>query len=423
MPFSPTLSDTPTLPEVRSALTEAGDYLNGLRTVDPDERADNWREDVRSAVDVVHLLDGLESALSAQARPVAALGQDGNEGRGGTVGSRVINDDAYVQLRDSHGADSGAATIEVRGSLGTPEYRALVDTTETDDTGGSAFLNYAPAALPPVLRQRRFFIRDLMNVQPTSLPSIPYIREGHADEADADFTTEGTAKNEAAMDWTQDDAIVRKVTAWLPMTTEAIEDAPTLRGYIDNRLSYLVAVREEEAILAGDGIAPNLKGITEFAGLQSQAFVAHPTTATNPDIVQMVALAISKIETVDGDADGVVMRPTDYWTAIAARVANTVEGGEGPYDGRPLQFSPAAAAGVPLWGLPVIRSRSVASGTAIVGAFRQGATLFDRMQTTIKVGNQHSTYFVENKVAVVAESRLALAVHRPDYFVELDLTA
>lgn len=418
MPFSPTLPDRPSLTEVRSALVEAGDYLNGLRAVPDADRGESWRTDVRSTTDVVHLLDGLEASLAAQSEPVAVLGQ--SEGRSlATVGDEVVGSDRYTEARDAHRFGSTHIEIELRGSLGQQrDFRALVDTADE----ALPWLTHAQTALPPVVRQRRLFIRDLMTVLPTTLSSIPYIRENHADEDGAAFTAEGGTKSEVAMDWSQDDAIVRKVTAWLPVTTEVIEDAPTLRGYIDTRLAYLAAVQEEEAIIAGDGIAPNLKGILNFAGLQSQAFVAHPDAASVPDLTVMGANAIAKIENVDGEADAVVMRPTDYWTGVAQRATLRVDGGEGGVGGVPIQFSSAAAAGVPLWGLPVIRSRSCPAGKAVVGAWRMGATLFDRMQTTIRVGNQHSTYFVENKVAVLAESRLALAVHRPDYFVELDLT-
>ena len=75
-----------------------------------------------------------------------------------------------------------------------------------------------------------------------------------------------------------------------------------------------------------------------------------------------------------------------------------------------------------VWGLPVIRTRTgVSQGSAYVGAFRLGATLFDRMQTEIRMGNQHSDFFVTNKIAILAEERVALAVHRPDFFVTATL--
>jgi HK97 family phage major capsid protein len=54
--------------------------------------------------------------------------------------------------------------------------------------------------------------------------------------------------------------------------------------------------------------------------------------------------------------------------------------------------------------------------TAIVGAFGTAAQVFRRSGITVTVSTEHSTYFVENKVAILAEERLALAVYRPNAF-------
>jgi len=126
--------------------------------------------------------------------------------------------------------------------------------------------------------------------------------------------------------------------------------------------------------------------------------------------------AIGKVEAVDGEADGIAIEPTTFWTMVTTRYANQFDGGFGA--GVPYGNPPANP-----WGVPVVRSRAVAANKAIVGSWAMGATLFDRMQTTIRVGNQHSDFFTNNKVAVLAEERVALAVHRPDFFVNCDLTA
>lgn len=414
MPLTLELPDNPSTLEMRSGLEEAGEYLNGLR-----QRRQNGDEvdmaDVRSATDLIHMLDPmLQAAEALEGRgPAAATAGAATDGAFRSVGAQVIDDSGYREFAQEGRSESGAHAVEVRGSLGAqPELRALVTVGETDGTGGSAFLPQAQMALPPIVRQRPIRLRDIMNVQTTGLANVPYIREGHANEDGADFTAEGATKNEVSMDWTQQDAPVRKITAWLPMTTEAIEDAPTLRGYIDGRLVYLIDVAEEEAILAGPGTGVTIRGILNHSGLQEADFDA--------DIVAALGMAIGAVEDHDGAADGVVMRPTDYWTTVTSRHSTQFDGGMAGVSGTALPFT-SQSANLPMWGLPVVRSRSCPADTAIVGAFRQAATLFDRLRTTIRIGNQHSTYFVENKVAVVAEERLALAVHRPDLFVSVPL--
>ena len=39
------------------------------------------------------------------------------------------------------------------------------------------------------------------------------------------------------------------------------------------------------------------------------------------------------------------------------------------------------------------------------------------MQATVRQSDSHDTFFIYNKVAILAEERIALAVHRPDAFV------
>ena len=69
-----------------------------------------------------------------------------------------------------------------------------------------------------------------------------------------------------------------------------------------------------------------------------------------------------------------------------------------------------------MWGLPVALSNTVGLGTALIGAFDSACHLYTRGGVTVEATNSHSTYFVQNLVAMRAESRAALAVFRPTAF-------
>jgi len=109
---------------------------------------------------------------------------------------------------------------------------------------------------------------------------------------------------------------------------------------------------------------------------------------------------------------GIAMNPLDYWDQIAARRSTFFDGKAANQGGAPF----AAPTGT-VWGLPVIRTRALTSLTAIVADWR-GAMIFDRMEATVRQSDSHSDYFVKNKLAILAEERLALAVFRPDFFVK-----
>lgn len=395
--------DRPTAAELRNQLLEAGDRLRELRTQPADARPETWTTDARDAVSLINTLDAeltsIERSAAPEARGPQAAFDDIREAMQ-TAGERVTNRDEFR---------SWAQGGEYR-DFPAVEVRTLLDST-TDGGSPGLLLNPGVPILPRP-RQRRLFVRDLLTVQQTGLASVPYIRELNpaTNETGATAVAEGAPKPEVVMEWEADDAPVRKIAAWIPVTMEILQDAPTLRGYIDTRLAYMLKVREEYQAINGSGTAPNIKGILTFT-TQEQAAVAGDVPAT-------IGQAIGKIENVDGSPDGVAMNPLDFWEAMTSRHATQFDG-DGvtglPYTGPPQGW----------WGLPTVRTRALSQGAAIVADWAMGATLFDRMQTTIRTSDSHDTYFTQNKVAILAEERVALAVHRPDFFVDtvIDTTA
>lgn len=413
--FTPVLPDNPTPVILREQLKAAGEYALGLQKIDHEKRDAKWKSDMRSATDFIMQTDPVLSVMERQApapTPDGPLGNLTPQNRDRqSFGQMFADRDEYRDAGGPGWAASNNVDLEVRGSLfanNGGQFRAITTGAEPD---GGAWLPHAPNPIAPRPRQMRLFLRDVIDVVETGLQAVPYIREVDAAalEYGASAVAEGTAKPEVAMRWDLDEANIRKVAAWVTVTSEVIDDAPTLMGYIDGRLTYLLAVREEYEILNGSGAAPHLKGILQYSDLQTQA--------AGSDDVAGLGLAIGKIENVDGDADAIIMHPLDFWTMITTRQSTQFDGAGTIGVGN--NGAPFVGAPLGVWGLPVIRSRAITRTEALVGSFGMGATLFDRMSTRIVVGNQHSDYFTNNKVAVLAEERVGLAVHRPDYFVKV----
>lgn len=72
-----------------------------------------------------------------------------------------------------------------------------------------------------------------------------------------------------------------------------------------------------------------------------------------------------------------------------------------------------------IWGLQVRVTPMIAEGTALVGAFRPHAQVFRKGGIRVVASTEHDTYFTENKVAILAEERLTLAVYRPLAFCKV----
>ena len=82
-----------------------------------------------------------------------------------------------------------------------------------------------------------------------------------------------------------------------------------------------------------------------------------------------------------------------------------------------LYGDPLQAQRPTLWGLNLALSVSMPQGSYLVGNFSQGCALYDRMQNVLEVSREHASFFVQNMVAILVESRLAVCVFVPTAFV------
>lgn len=402
--------------QAMAAVTRVGE----LRALPTDKRGESFAADFRGARDELNAVDAMHATVTRLLREAAAAEERASDhGRGpkaGTgahdsdgpdtrsLGQRVTDDEAYQAF-----AASGA-----RG--GSVEVRALLTTSSSDTQNAGLFMpRGTPFLSDGAIRRRRLFVRDLLSTGTTGLNSVPYIRETtpSTNETGATTVAEADAKPEVTMQFTSADAPVRKIAGWLPVTSEIISDAPTLRSYIDARLEYMIALREEVQVIDGNGSAPNLTGIRNVTGLQTVKPSSGTAVNTPGDELASIATAIRLVELVDGEADGVAMNPTDFWAMVTRRAD-----GDDHFDVNPFS-SPDA---MNPWGLPPVRTRALSAGTAIVANWFLGATLLVREDTVIRVGDQHSDYFVNNKVVILGEERVALPIHRPDFFVEVTFT-
>ena len=424
MPFAPTLEETPTLAGVRSKLHEAAEYAYGLRAKPADKRGDTYKDDLRSAIDFINEFDAIEQGLAAKVRLDLQTAEEAEraaaKGKGSrglaadlgeqhlrSIGHQVVESDAFTEW--AKGDRSSALTVEVRDPR---EVRNLIGEFTTGNqffTGANSFLPVgSPVISLPSLQRRRMFVRDVLGTGSTNLSSFPYFRELNAttNETGAGMTSEGSAKSEVNLQFDPQDAPARKITAWLPVTDEMVQDAPTLMSYINTRLDYMLLIREEDQELNGNGTASNLRGITQQTGIQTQAAVTGDFPAT-------IGMAIGLVENVDGEADFVVCNPLNYWTATTKRYSTWFDNAGGNTG------APNTANGNITWGLPAIRTRAMTSGKALVGAGKIGATVLDKIGSySIKVADQHNDNFLKNILVVRAEKRVALPVWRPSLFVD-----
>jgi HK97 family phage major capsid protein len=211
---------------------------------------------------------------------------------------------------------------------------------------------------------------------------------------------EGGTYQEAALAFTEQTSLVRKIAVFLPVTDEQLEDEPRIRGIIDNRLPFMVRQRLDSQILVGNGTAPNLRGVINVVGIQTQAKGTDPV----PDAVYK---AIVKVEvTGQALANAVVMHPNDWQDVRLLRTA----------DGLYIWGNPSDAGPERIWGLRVVRAQALTENTGLVGDFANFSELSVRRGIDTQISNSHSTFFIEGKQAIRADMRVALVIYRPAAF-------
>lgn len=253
--------------------------------------------------------------------------------------------------------------------------------------------------------ERALTVRNLLPVGTTTSSMISYAKElvftNNAGPQYSSPNRENVAKPESGITFELANTAVVTLAHWIPASRQVLEDAGMLAGYINNRLMYGLKLEEEDEILNGVGTGGTLDGLMNNA----TAYNRHVTGDQKLDTLLRAMLQVSLSEYM---ADGIMLNPID-WADIQLLKSTT---------GEYIFADPASATTPQAWGRPVVPTNSMTSGDFLVGAFQLGAQIWDREQSTIRVAEQHSDFFVKNMVAILAEERLALAIYRPLSFVK-----
>ncbi|MCP3805380.1 phage major capsid protein [Allokutzneria sp. A3M-2-11 16] len=307
---------------------------------------------------------------------------DGGRGRK-RLGEHFVASQAYKARQGKQGPE---AHIDV-------ELKTLMETgagwaPETTRTG--RLVEFATRPLQVI---------DLIPGTTTNQTAVVYMEETTYTNAAAE-TAEAATYPESALALTEKSSPVRKIATWLPVTDEQLEDEPQAAGYINNRLPNMLRQRLDTQILVGNGTAPNLRGILNTVGIQTQAKGADPT----PDAIYK---AMTKVK-VTGRAmpNAAVLHPNDWQDIRLLRTA----------DGIYIWGSPSEAGPARIWGLPVVEADGITENTGLVGDFANYSELSTRRGIDVQVSNSHSDFFINGKLAVRADMRVALVVYRPAAF-------
>lgn len=248
--------------------------------------------------------------------------------------------------------------------------------------------------------RRNPFILELVNVGTIMSNVWEWVEQKNADGG-AGMTAEGAAKSLADFDLVVASANVKKVTAYIKVTKEMLDDVALMRSEIDQELTELINLKIDDQLLNGTGLTVNLTGInTNATAWAAGAFALGIKTPTKWDVLRT---AINQVRVNLFEPNYIVMHPTDVTGMELSKDTS------GQYIMPPF----AALDGTVVSGIRVVANVGVALDSFLVGDFSKSGVRF-KEGLTINVGYENDD-FTKNLVTILAEARLVQRVKSNHY--------
>lgn len=248
--------------------------------------------------------------------------------------------------------------------------------------------------------KRNPFILELVNVGTIMSNVWEWVEQKNLDGGAA-MTAEGAKKSQADFDLVVASANVKKVTAYIKVTKEMLDDVELMRSEIDQELRELINLKIDDQLLNGTGLTVELSGINQNA--TAWAAGAFALTIPTPNVFDVIRTAINQVRVNLFEPNYIVMHPTDVAKMDLAKAS------DGHYVLPPFISND----GTTVSGIRVVSNTGVTVGNFLVGDFTKYGVRF-KEGLTINVGYENDD-FTKNLVTILAEARLVGRVKSNHY--------
>lgn len=239
---------------------------------------------------------------------------------------------------------------------------------------------------------RRIAAADYFANTTISGNAITYFMQGAYEGAPA-VTAQGAKKPQNSTSFDPTTLPLSKIAAYIKETDEILVDADFLASEVRNSLVYRLGVVEDNTIISA---------------INGTNGILTATVGTDEALADGIISGIMAIKNASAyDASVVIMNPADFLAAMKAKDSNKQYYGGGYFSGA----YGTGAYGIPtaIWGVPVFTSSAVASGSALVAA-REAVKIWRKGGLDVKLYEQNEDDAIHNRVTLIAEERLAVAV-------------
>tara|TARA_R110002012_G_scaffold130421_2_gene282909 strand:- start:607 stop:1866 length:1260 start_codon:yes stop_codon:yes gene_type:complete len=253
------------------------------------------------------------------------------------------------------------------------------------------------------VKERQIKLLDVMSVGSIGSNLREWLYVANEEGVPVGPTAEGALKNQIDFEIIVGSQKVEKITAFITITDEMLDDVEQIQTLINNKLSVKIRKALEQGCYNGSGVSPNLNGIATVAPAFNAGALAN--TVDNPNIVDVLQVASLQIELAEQDmATGIMMNPADVTNLLLAKISST--------DKRYIERLQMIAGQLSFDGIPVIKSTLISAGEFLMGDFSK-ASLDYRQGVTIEVG-YNADNFVKNYKSIRAELRAVCYVEHND---------
>jgi len=296
-------------------------------------------------------------------------------------------------------------------------FRAYNDNQTVGELDGEASPNYFDETLTlvdPTIREgyrRPLTIWNLFGHEMTDKDSVAWYTEGAFDGSAAMTAEAGAFAQVHVNDPVRHAAELKKVTALWKQSDEILTDAPRFVSHVNARAGYNLDIVVEDQLVAGSGVGNNITGLVNTSGIASKS-----AAAFNMDFIESLLDARTSIRkaTPNFNVDTLLLADEDYDTLMKLKnnADQYVLGGPTGF-----VYGQGVTIGRNLWNtITMVPTPALTSGTAILGAFKAGATVYEHVSGRRFDTGYDGTDFSHGLVTFRAYQRFVLAVEYPAAF-------
>ncbi len=247
-------------------------------------------------------------------------------------------------------------------------------------------------------------VRDMVPVGTTNSDVVRYVTESAYNQGAA-ATAEGSALGQSDFNLTASTANVELLGTYLRISRQMMEDTEQLTSYISARIPSKLMAVEDDQVLGGNGVAPNLHGLRNTATIWSNNASGYAAgVIANPQNFDVLITAKNQVEKANYRATNILMHPTDFNKLLSTKDGDSRYIKDQVYQGLAPSFA----------GIPIVTNTNMAEGEFILGDFAQAAQLWVRENAGVEFFEQDSDNVQKNFITVRVQERVAFATYLPN---------